>query len=109
MVDLRHPLGHPHVIRILGFKEELEEPMCEHAVEAAGASIGSDFSQSRVSILDELSPYFLVRSDSILPRGSVNRLDNRIIEIRSSNPYLSLFQSEDAVVMPGRLPKRHER
>src|SRR5262249_13984905 len=109
MVDSCHPLGHTHVIRIFSFKEELEERTSEYAINAANAPIGPQFRQTRVSILDELKPCSLIRSNGAWTRTPVHSLDEIVIKIRRPNSDLSLFQAKHSIVMPGRLAKRHKR
>src|SRR5579872_3460100 len=41
VIDARHPLRHTHVIGVFSFKEELEVPVGENAIQPAAASIRS--------------------------------------------------------------------
>src|SRR5438105_3789807 len=96
VVDSRHPLGHAHVVRVFSFKEELQERARKYAIGAANAPIGTEFRQNWASILDELKPCFLIRSNS-RTRGPVHSLDDIIVEIRRANSYLSLLQAQHSI------------
>ena len=106
MVQLRDPLRHTVVIGVFRLEEELQEAVADDVVETANPAVGRKCAKGGAAIACESQPAFLV--DRNRTRGSVDGLDQLIVEIRCADRHLRLLETKHAVMMPRRLAERHK-
>ena len=107
MVGAGHPLRHAIVVCVLCFGRELEQvpgdSRRQRAAVSTQAAIGSDPQESRVSVGNQPQRDVIVRECRL--RRAKNRPDEVVVKIRGPESELGLLQREQAVMMPGGLPK----
>src|SRR5579872_6229588 len=101
VIQSGHPLRHAVIVSVFRLEQELEKPMEQWVAAASDTDIGAEISQGRSSIPDEAQSSLLICGNRT--RSSVNQLDNLVVEKRRAHSKLSLLQSQDAEVVPGRL------
>src|SRR5215467_6008183 len=108
MINSRDPLRHAHVIGVFRFKLELEEGAGSFAYKpvsfAADTAIGRNARQGRVAVGNQAQGDIIIREGGV---GSAkNGADQVVVYVRRAQRELGLFESQDAVVMPGALLER---
>src|SRR6266705_5281182 len=110
MVDLRNPLRHSIVVGIFRLEEKFKQtPVDTRKQTSRGpveAAVSPNPPESRIPFGDQPQANVAVREGRL--RRTEGRSDEVIVEVRSPHGELGLFKSEQAVVVPWRLPKRGE-
>src|SRR2546428_1240498 len=105
MIDPGHPLGHPGVVGVFRFEQELEETSGgrrgETSLASGEAAVGPDSPKSRVAIGDQLQANVVVCEGRL--RRTEDRSNEAVIEVRGPQGELRLLQRLQTVMMPGSL------
>jgi hypothetical protein len=115
MIDVGHRLGHSVVIGILGLECEFLKTVRQDGGKAvsiaADASIRPDSPQSGVSVPDQAQADITIdiAVGRALLRRAIDSSYKVVVHERGADTELTLFQSQYAMVVPGRLPKSGER